>query len=99
MNKIPFGVIDMDVKIIEIDGADTKEYDSIMFAGHVGYEVLEDDCTLKPQIGWGIALKSSDNEIEKHHEDSEEETSSKDSEHNCFYDSDSSSADSIELKT
>lgn len=64
IDAIPTGIVTVDVKISE----GSKEYASAMFAGHVGYKVLEDDCTLQPQIGWGIALKLTSEEIEKIHE-------------------------------
>lgn len=64
LDKIPSGIVNVDVKIIEGD----EEHESIMFAGHVGYEVQEDNCTLKPQIGWGMALKLTAEEVEKVHE-------------------------------
>lgn len=62
--EIPSGIVNVDVKIT--DGE--NEYESVMFAGHVGYEVLEDNCTLRPQIGWGIALKLTAEEVDKLHE-------------------------------
>ncbi|XP_037030745.1 uncharacterized protein LOC119070502 [Bradysia coprophila] len=63
--KIPSGIVNVDVKIIDRN----KNYESVMFSGHVGYEVFEDDCTLKPRIGWGIALKLSADDVEKLHAD------------------------------
>lgn len=64
IDAIPTGIVTVDVKIAE----GSKEYASVMFGGHVGYKVLEDDCTLQPEIGWGIALKLTTEEIEKIHE-------------------------------
>ncbi|KAJ6644141.1 hypothetical protein Bhyg_09107 [Pseudolycoriella hygida] len=64
IGKIPTGIVTVDVKITDELG----EIESIMFAGHVGYDVPEDGFTLKPEIGWGIALKMSAEEIEKFHE-------------------------------
>ncbi|KAG4078336.1 hypothetical protein HA402_013046 [Bradysia odoriphaga] len=64
IDKIPLGIVAVDVKIVE----ETEEYESIMLAGHTGYEVLEDGCTLKPQIGWCICLKMTADEVEKLHE-------------------------------
>lgn len=61
---IPSGIVTVDVKIVE----QRKEHASVMFAGHVGYEVLEDDFTLRPKIGWGIALKLIAEDVEKLHE-------------------------------
>lgn len=53
IDKIPSGIVSVDVNIADSD----TEYEGIMFAGHIATEVLEDQFTLKPQIGWGIALK------------------------------------------
>ncbi|KAJ6617880.1 hypothetical protein Bhyg_17475 [Pseudolycoriella hygida] len=65
IDKIPTGIVTVNVKIS--DGS--ADYDSIMFAGHVGYDVPKGDgYTLKPEIGWGIALKMSADEIETLHE-------------------------------
>ncbi|XP_037039496.1 uncharacterized protein LOC119076692 [Bradysia coprophila] len=64
IDKIPFGIVAVDVKIVE----ETEEYESIMLAGHTGYEVLEDGCTLKPHIGWCICLKLTADEVQKLHE-------------------------------
>lgn len=61
--KIPSGVVTVDVKIIDENG----EHESVMFAGHVGYKVLKDNCTLEPQIGWGIALKMTTEEVDTFH--------------------------------
>lgn len=61
---IPSGIVTVDVKIVER----SKEYASVVFAGHVGYEVLEDDFTLRPKIGWGIASKLIAEDVEKLHE-------------------------------
>lgn len=63
IDKIPSGAVNVDVKITDVNG----EYKSLMFAGHVGYETLNDNCTLKPQIGWGIALKMTDEDVTKFH--------------------------------
>lgn len=49
------GAVTVDVKIVDVELQ--KEYNSIFFAGHIAYEVLEDDVTLQPKIGWGLALK------------------------------------------
>lgn len=64
VDKIPSGCVSVDVKIVD----ENEEFQSLMFAGHVGYEVLSDNCTLKPQIGWGIALKRTDKEVNELHE-------------------------------
>ncbi|XP_037039492.1 uncharacterized protein LOC119076691 isoform X1 [Bradysia coprophila] len=64
MDKIPTGIVAVDVKIVEGD----VTYESVMFAGHTGFEVLRDNYTLKPQIGWSISLKLSAAEVEKFHE-------------------------------
>lgn len=59
IDKIPSGIVKVDVKIVDND----DEYQSVMFAGHVGYKVLDDNCTFQPQIGWALALKSSAEEV------------------------------------
>ncbi|XP_037039499.1 uncharacterized protein LOC119076694 [Bradysia coprophila] len=64
MDKIPTGIVAVDVKIEERSAT----YESVMFAGHTGFDVLEDNCTLKPQIGWSIALKLTAAEIDTFHE-------------------------------
>lgn len=64
IDRIPSGIVTVDVKITDYN----RNYKSIMIAGHVAYEVLKDDRTLQPQIGWGIALKMTDEEIQEHHE-------------------------------
>lgn len=62
LNDYPSGAVNVDVKIVEIDGGIvTGEYEGIFFAGHVAYELLDDDVTLKPRIGWGLALKEKAN--------------------------------------
>lgn len=66
IDKIPSGIAVVDVKITE----GKKSHESMMFAGHVGYEVLQDQCTLQPRIGWGIALKLTAEEVKKLHENS-----------------------------
>lgn len=63
-DKIPSGTITVDVKIVDVGG---DEYKSLLIAGHVGHNVLEDNCTLTPQIGWGIALKRSAEEVQAFH--------------------------------
>ncbi len=51
------GAVTVDVKIAEIGNGNPKKYESIFFAGHIANEILEDDATLRPKIGWGLALK------------------------------------------
>lgn len=63
--NIASGIVNIDIKLIDSGGC---EHDCIMFAGHVGYNALEDDYTLQPHIGWALAEKSSAEEIEKLHE-------------------------------
>ncbi|CAL8075332.1 unnamed protein product [Orchesella dallaii] len=54
MKDIPSGVVEVDVKIDD----NGREYESLMFAGHMAAEVMEDNgLTLKPSLGWAIALK------------------------------------------
>ncbi|KAG4078319.1 hypothetical protein HA402_013029 [Bradysia odoriphaga] len=64
MDKIPTGIVAVDVKIVECDAT----YKSVMFAGHTGFDVLHDNSTLKPLIGWSIALKLTADEVDKFHE-------------------------------
>ncbi|KAJ6637896.1 hypothetical protein Bhyg_10627, partial [Pseudolycoriella hygida] len=64
MDKIPTGVVTVPVKIVDL----CTEYESMMFAGHVGYVVPKDGYTLKPEIGWGIAVKMSEEKVVKYHE-------------------------------
>ncbi len=61
---IPSGIVNVNVKIAE----GSVVHESVMFAGHVGYKVLKDKCTLQPQIGWGIALKQTVPEVETYYE-------------------------------
>ena len=56
---IPSGIIQVDV---EIDDNGVIS-DSVLFAGHMAYEILEDSVTLKPRVGWAIAFKSNPNEV------------------------------------
>lgn len=58
LDNIPSGIVTVDVEMIELDGLTERKYKCILFAGHVAYKVLEDDVTLQPQIGWGVALKN-----------------------------------------
>ncbi|XP_037039491.1 uncharacterized protein LOC119076690 [Bradysia coprophila] len=71
IEKIPFGIVAVGVKIIE----EPEEYESLLLAGHTGFEVMQDGCTLKPQIGWCIALKLTADEVEKLHETARENKS------------------------
>lgn len=64
-DDIPSGAVTVDVKIVEIGNGKANVYQSLFFAGHIAYKVLEDDVTLKPQIGWGLALKSREKNIGK----------------------------------
>ncbi len=50
---IPTGIVEVDVKIND-NGA---EYDSVMFAGHMGTEIKNEGDTVQPTLGWAIALK------------------------------------------
>lgn len=54
INTIPSGIVSVDLKLADGGGV----YDCLIIAGHVGYEIEEDNCTLRPQIGWGLGLKS-----------------------------------------
>lgn len=64
IEKIPTGIVNVDLKLFD----NAKQYESVMFAGHIGYNVLEDNCTLQPKIGWAIALKLTANEVEEAHQ-------------------------------
>lgn len=52
-NDIPSGYVSVPLKIDD----NGKEYDSIMVAGHIGYEINKDRCTLQPNLDWFIGLK------------------------------------------
>jgi len=58
-NDIPTGIVEVDVKIDD----NGTEYDSIMFAGHMGAEIKKDGCTVQPVLGWSIALKPTEAEL------------------------------------
>ncbi|CAL8143483.1 unnamed protein product [Orchesella dallaii] len=54
MGDIASGIVEVDVKIND----NGEEYKSLMLAGHMAAEVLErNGLTLKPALGWAIALK------------------------------------------
>lgn len=52
-SDIPTGIVEVDVKIND-NGA---EYKSVMLAGHMGAEIQNEGDTVKPTLGWVIALK------------------------------------------
>ena len=54
MDSIVSGVVYVDV-LIDDNGV---KHDTVMFAGHLGKEILPDGYTLQPKIGWAIALKN-----------------------------------------
>ncbi len=49
---------------VKIDDNGTP-YSSVMFAGHLAYEIKDDGFTLQPTNGWKICLQPSPEEIEK----------------------------------
>lgn len=69
IDKIPSGIVNVDIRIRE----GTVDHESIMFAVHVGFKVMEDKRTLKPQVGWYIALKLSAEEVKDFHENAQSE--------------------------
>jgi len=50
---IPPGIAEVNMMIV--DGS--KNYNSVLFAGHMATNVKEDGVTLQPTLGWAIALK------------------------------------------
>lgn len=54
IGSIVSGVVEVDVTIDD----NGKIHETVMFAGHIAKEILPDGYTLKPKIGWVIALKN-----------------------------------------
>lgn len=52
-DDIPTGIVEVTVKIDD----NGNEYNSVMFAGHMGAEIKNEGDTLQPTLGWAIALK------------------------------------------
>lgn len=54
IGMLPTGIVEVDVTIID----NGVKHETVMFAGHMGKEILTDGVTLRPRIGWAIALKN-----------------------------------------
>ncbi|RHY13237.1 hypothetical protein DYB32_010940, partial [Aphanomyces invadans] len=53
MDEVAPGYLTVDVKIDD----NGTEYKSVMFAGHLAYEALDDGTSIQPTLAWAIALK------------------------------------------
>jgi hypothetical protein len=59
---IPSGSVEVDVLI----GDNGDDYHSVMFAGHMGLQIVDEGrTTLAPKTGWVICLKPSPEEVEQ----------------------------------
>ena len=52
-NDVPPGVVSVPVTI---DDNRKAEYKSYMFAGHLAFQLKEEDTALQPSLNWAIAL-------------------------------------------